>query len=88
MTFEEWLGDKHLGSMELEFSKDAFVAGAASRDAEIAKAFEAGRQSEREEIASLIETTDLSALPEDMYKRWMINTLLIYTNIIRARSTK
>ncbi len=37
MTFEEWLGDKHLGSMELEFSKDAFVAGAASRDAEVAR---------------------------------------------------
>lgn len=37
MTFEEWLGDKYLGSMELEFSKDAFYAGAASRDAEIAE---------------------------------------------------
>jgi len=37
MTFEEWLGDKYLGSMELEFSKDAFYAGAASRDAEVAE---------------------------------------------------
>ena len=37
MTFEEWLGDKYLGSMELEFSKDAFAAGSASRDAEIAE---------------------------------------------------
>lgn len=55
MTFEEWLGNKHLGSMEREFSKDAFAAGASSRDAEVAKAFEAGRVAGVEEVAELIE---------------------------------
>lgn len=53
--FDEWVKSVERGvTINPEM---AFAAGAASRDAEVAKAFEAGRQAEREDCAKVCEST-------------------------------
>lgn len=78
MTFEEWLGDKHLGSMELEFSKDAFVAGAASRDAEIAELRSELETEQMRNVAcgvvAMADTPDSAKQARDMHPDYMSAT--------------
>ena len=72
MTYEDWWLEftsvhpdwRYADSEALR--KAAFESGAASRDAEVAKAFEDGRQAEREECAKICDKyTEFSGSPSN-----------------------